>query len=142
MLIVCCINLQGVSLNPASADTVKDRLHFVHQDGRAVFKRATVGMANVTEEIMERNNLTSEDIDWLVPHQANKRIIDVTANRVGLPHEKVMLNIQKYGNTTSGTIPLCLYDWREQLNFGDNLIITSFGGGLTWGAMYLKWGIK
>lgn len=132
----------GGSLNPASADTVKDRLHFVHQDGRAVFKRATVGMANVTEEIMERNNLTSEDIDWLVPHQANKRIIDVTANRVGLPHEKVMLNIQKYGNTTSGTIPLCLYDWREQLNFGDNLIITSFGGGLTWGAMYLKWGIK
>lgn len=132
----------GGSLNPASADTVKDRLHFVHQDGRAVFKRATVGMANVTEEIMNRNNLTSDDIDWLVPHQANKRIIDVTANRVGLSHDKVMLNIQKYGNTTSGTIPLCLYDWREQLNFGDNLILTSFGGGLTWGAMYLKWGIK
>jgi len=91
---------------------------------------------------MERNNLKAEDINWLVPHQANKRIIDVTADRVGLSTEKVMINIQDYGNTTSGTIPLCLYDWKDQLNFGDNLILASFGGGYTWGAIYLKWGIK
>lgn len=132
----------GGSLNPATKQTVKDRLHFIKQDGRSVFKKATVGMADVTEEVMERNNLTAEDIDWLVPHQANKRIIDVTANRVGLSDEKVMINIQKYGNTTSGTIPLCLYDWKDELNYGDNLILVSFGGGLTWGAIYLKWGIK
>lgn len=132
----------GGSLNPATAETVQNKQHYLRQDGRTVFKKATVGMADVTMEILERNNLSAEDIDWLVPHQANKRIIDATANRVGLANEKVMLNIQKYGNTTSGTIPLCLYDWLDELAFGDNLILTSFGGGYTWGAIYLKWGIK
>lgn len=131
----------GGSLNPASIETVKNREHFVRQDGRTVFKKATVGMANVSAEIMKKNNLTADEIDWLVPHQANKRIIDATADRVGLDSDKVMLNIQKYGNTTSGTIPLCLYDWQDQLNKGDNLILVSFGGGYTWGAIYLTWGI-
>ena len=132
----------GGSLNPATAKTVEERQHFVKQDGRVVFKKATVGMADVSEEIMKRNDLTADDVDWLVPHQANKRIIDATAKRVGLPEDKVMINIQNYGNTTSGTIPLCLYDWKDELEFGDNLILASFGGGLTWGAIYLKWGIK
>ena len=132
----------GGSLNPASAKTVEERLHFVKQNGRVVFKKATMGMADVSAEIMKRNNLGSDDVDWLVPHQANKRIIDATAKRVGLPEENVMINIQNYGNTTSGTIPLCLYDWQDQLNYGDNLILASFGGGLTWGAIYLTWGIR
>jgi 3-oxoacyl-[acyl-carrier-protein] synthase-3 len=132
----------GGSLNPATAETVAAKQHSVRQDGRTVFKKSTVMMADVVTEIMERNNLKAEDINWLVPHQANKRIIDVTADRVGLSTEKVMINIQDYGNTTSGTIPLCLYDWKDQLNFGDNLILASFGGGYTWGAIYLKWGIK
>lgn len=99
-------------------------------------------MAEVSAEIMERNNLSADDVAWLVPHQANKRIIDATYNRMGLPEEKVMINIQNYGNTTSGTIPLCLYDWLDKLNYGDNLVLASFGGGLTWGAIYMKWGIK
>jgi 3-oxoacyl-[acyl-carrier-protein] synthase-3 len=96
-------------------------------------------MADVSAEIMKRNDLTSEDIDWLVPHQANLRIIDATANRMGLPSEKVMVNIQKYGNTTAGTLPLCLWDWESQLKKGDNLVLSAFGGGFTWGAVYLKW---
>lgn len=132
----------GGSLNPATAETVANREHCVRQDGRTIFKKAISCMADVSTEIMERNNLQSDDIDWLVPHQANKRIIEATAERVGLSEENVMLNIQKYGNTTSGTIPLCLYDWKDQLNFGDNLILVSFGGGYTWGAIYLTWGVE
>jgi 3-oxoacyl-[acyl-carrier-protein] synthase-3 len=132
----------GGSLNPASAKTVEEKKHFLRQDGRAIFKKATVGMADVSAEIMKRNKLSAEDVDWLVPHQANKRIINAISNRMGLDEDKVMVNIQKYGNTTSGTIPLCLYDWKDRINFGDNLVLTSFGGGLTWGAIYLKWGIK
>lgn len=132
----------GGSLNPASEDTVADRLHYAKQDGRTVFKKATVGMADISSEIMEKNNLCPEDVAWLVPHQANLRIIDATANRMGLSNEKVMVNIDKYGNTTAATIPLCLYDWKGQLNQGDNLILAAFGGGYTWGSIYLKWGMK
>lgn len=129
----------GGSLNPATEDTVANRLHYVKQDGRTVFKKATVGMADVSEEIMEKNNLTSDDIDWLVPHQANLRIMDATANRMELDRDKVMVNIDKYGNTTAATIPLCLYDWKNKLNPGDNLILAAFGGGYTWGSIYVKW---
>lgn len=132
----------GGSMNPASQQTVANRLHFIKQDGRAVFKRATVGMADVVSEIMEKNDLAADDVAWLVPHQANLRIIDATANRMGLEREKVMVNIDKYGNTTAATIPLCLYDWKNELNHGDNLILAAFGGGYTWGAIYMKWGIK
>lgn len=132
----------GGSRNPATKETVENRQHYITQDGRAVFKKATMGMADVSLEIMEKNNLEPEDIAWLVPHQANLRIIDATANRMGLSSEKVMININKYGNTTAGTIPLCLYDWKDKLNHGDNLILAAFGGGFTWGAIYLKWGIK
>jgi 3-oxoacyl-[acyl-carrier-protein] synthase III len=129
----------GGSLNPATEETVKNKQHFVRQDGRSVFKRATEGMADVSSEIMEKNNLQPDDVAWLVPHQANLRIIDATARRMGLSKEKVMINISKYGNTTAATIPLCLYDWKERLNKGDNIILSAFGGGLTWGAIYLKW---
>ena len=129
----------GGSLNPATEETVKNRMHYIRQDGRTVFKRATEGMADVSLEIMERNNLTGDDVAWLVPHQANQRIIDATARRMGLDSSKVMVNINKYGNTTAATIPLCLYDWKDQLEDGDNLILSAFGGGLTWGAIYLKW---
>jgi len=129
----------GGSLNPASHETVDKRMHYVHQEGKAVFKFAVTNMADVSAEIMKRNDLTAEDIDWLVPHQANLRIIDATANRMGLPSEKVMVNIQKYGNTTAGTLPLCLWDWESQLKKGDNLVLSAFGGGFTWGAVYLKW---
>jgi 3-oxoacyl-[acyl-carrier-protein] synthase-3 len=129
----------GGSLNPATEETVKNKMHYIRQDGRSVFKKATEGMADVSLEIMKRNNLTGEDVAWLVPHQANQRIIDATARRMGLDSEKVMVNISKYGNTTAATIPLCLYDWKDQLNEGDNLILSAFGGGLTWGAIYLKW---
>lgn len=132
----------GGSRNPATKETVENRQHYITQDGRAVFKKATMGMADVSLEIMEKNNLEPEDIAWLVPHQANLRIIDATANRMGLSSDKVMININKYGNTTAGTIPLCLYDWKDKLNHGDNLILAAFGGGFTWGAIYLKWGIK
>ncbi|SMO42108.1 beta-ketoacyl-ACP synthase III [Fodinibius sediminis] len=132
----------GGSMNPASEDTVANRLHFIKQDGRAVFKKATVGMADVVAEIMEENNLAADDVAWLVPHQANLRIIDATANRMGLDREKVMVNIDRYGNTTAATIPLCLYDWKDQLNHGDNLILAAFGGGYTWGSIYMKWGGK
>jgi 3-oxoacyl-[acyl-carrier-protein] synthase-3 len=130
----------GGSRYPASHETVDEHMHFIKQDGKAVFKKATVGMADVSAEIMERNNLSPDDVKWLVPHQANLRIIDATARRMGLGTEKVMINIDKYGNTTAGTIPLCLYDWKDQLKKGDGLILTAFGGGFTWGAVYLTWG--
>lgn len=129
----------GGSLNPASEETVKNKMHYLRQEGRAVFKKATEGMADVSLEIMERNNLSGDDVTWLVPHQANKRIISATARRMGLDEDKVMVNIGKYGNTTAATIPLCLYDWKDQLEEGDNLILSAFGGGLTWGALYMKW---
>jgi 3-oxoacyl-[acyl-carrier-protein] synthase-3 len=129
----------GGSVHPPTIQTVEERLHFVKQEGKAVFKFAVTNMAEVSAEIMEKNNLTSDDVDWLVPHQANLRIIDATAERMGLPKEKVMINIQKYGNTTAGTLPLCLWDWESQLKKGDNIILSAFGGGFTWGAVYLKW---
>lgn len=129
----------GGSVKPASHATVDSREHFIYQDGKPVFKFAVTNMADVSAEIMKKNNLTAEDVAWLVPHQANKRIIDATANRMGLGSEKVMLNIEKYGNTTNGTIPLCLYEWEKQLKKGDNIILSAFGGGFTWGAVYLKW---
>jgi len=130
----------GGSVKPASHATVDAKEHFVYQEGQAVFKFAVTNMAEVSAEIMEKNNLTSEDVRFLVPHQANKRIIDATAKRMGIGSEKVMLNIEKFGNTTSGTIPLCLWEWENQLKKGDNLILSAFGGGFTWGAVYLKWG--
>ena len=129
----------GGSANPPSHQTVEDRMHYVKQEGKQVFKFAVTNMAEVSAEIMEKNNLTSDDVDWLVPHQANLRIIDATADRMGLTKEKVMINIQKYGNTTAGTLPLCLWDYEKQLKKGDNLILSAFGGGFTWGAVYLKW---
>ena len=129
----------GGSLHPASHETVNAREHFVYQDGQPVFKKAVKSMADVSEEIMKKNNLSSDDIAWLVPHQANKRIIDATSRRMGVGDEKVMLNIERYGNTTAGTIPLCLWDWEDQLKKGDNLVLAAFGGGFTWGSIYLKW---
>jgi len=129
----------GGSVKPASAETVAAKEHYVFQDGQPVFKAAVVGMADVSAEIMEKNNLTADDVAWLVPHQANLRIIDATARRMGVGNEKVMINIQRYGNTTAGTIPLCLHDWESQLKKGDNIILAAFGGGFTWGAVYLKW---
>ena len=129
----------GGSVNPPTHDTIDQRMHYVHQEGKQVFKFAVTNMADVSAEIMERNNLSSDDVDWLVPHQANLRIIDATANRMGLPKEKVMINIQKYGNTTAGTLPLCLWDWEKKLKKGDNLVLSAFGGGFTWGAIFLKW---
>ena len=129
----------GGSRKPASIETVMAREHFAYQEGQAVFKFAVKGMADVSAELLERNNMTGDDIAWLVPHQANLRIIDATANRMGLPKEKVMINIQKYGNTTSGTIPLCLWEWENQLNKGDNIVLSAFGGGFTWGATLVKW---
>lgn len=129
----------GGSRRPATKETVEAREHFVYQEGKAVFKFAVTNMADVSAEIMERNHLTSDDVAWLVPHQANKRIIDATAHRMGLDDSKVMLNIHKYGNTTSGTLPLCLWEWESRLKKGDNLILSAFGGGFTWGAIYLKW---
>lgn len=132
----------GGSRKPATEETVKNGLHYLQQDGRAVFKKATTGMADVSLEIMERNNLNPEDVAWLVPHQANLRIIDATARRMGLSNEKVMININKYGNTTAATIPLCLYDWKDRLNHGENIVLAAFGGGFTWGAIYLTWGMK
>jgi 3-oxoacyl-[acyl-carrier-protein] synthase-3 len=129
----------GGSVKPPTHETIDAREHFVFQDGQPVFKRAVVGMAEVSAEIMKRNDLTSDDVAWLVPHQANKRIIDATAERMGLSSDKVMLNIQKYGNTTAGTIPLCLWDYEKQMKKGDNIIISTFGAGFTWGSIYLKW---
>lgn len=130
----------GGSLRPASHETVDKGEHFIYQEGQAVYKFAVKGMADVSAELLERNKLTGDDITWLIPHQANLRIIDATANRVGLPKEKVMINIQKYGNTTAGTIPLCLWDWESTLKKGDTLLLAAFGGGFTWGATLVKWG--
>ena len=129
----------GGSAMPASHQSVDERLHYVKQEGKQVFKFAVTNMAEVSAEIMEKNNLTSDDVNWLVPHQANLRIIDATANRMGLSKEKVMINIQRYGNTTAGTLPLCLWDYEKQLKKGDVLILSAFGGGFTWGAVYVKW---
>ncbi|TXK72605.1 beta-ketoacyl-ACP synthase III [Mesonia sp. HuA40] len=129
----------GGSLLPASEKTVKNKLHYVHQDGKTVFKFAVSNMADVSEKIMKRNQLEEKDVDWLVAHQANKRIIDATAKRMGLKDDKVLMNIQRYGNTTSATLPLLLSDYEKQLKKGDNLVFASFGGGFTWGSIYLKW---
>jgi 3-oxoacyl-[acyl-carrier-protein] synthase-3 len=129
----------GGSLMPASFETVLNKQHFVTMEGQAVFKVAVVKMADVAEEMMTRNNLTADDIAFLVPHQANKRIIEATAERMGVGMDKVMLNIQRYGNTTSATLPLCLWEWEKDLKKGDNLILTTFGAGFTWGGMYIKW---
>lgn len=129
----------GGSVQPPSMRSVANREHFIYQEGQTVFKFAVKGMADVSEEIMKRNNLKGEDVAWLVPHQANKRIIDATAKRMGVGSDKVMLNIQRYGNTTSGTIPLCLWDYEKQMKKGDNIILSAFGGGFTWGAIYVKW---
>ncbi len=129
----------GGSLKPASSETVANREHYAYQEGQAVFKFAVKGMADVSAELMEKNNLKAEDISWLVPHQANLRIIDATANRMGLGTEKVMINIERFGNTTAATIPLCLWEWEKQLKKGDNIILAAFGGGFTWGAIWVKW---
>lgn len=129
----------GGSRKPASETTLANKEHFVFQEGAAVFKFAVTNMADIAKEIMEKNGLSSEDIRYLVPHQANKRIIDATAKRMGLGEDKVMLNIHKYGNTTSGTIPLCLWNYEKELKKGDNIILASFGGGFTWGSVWVKW---
>ncbi|MVO09790.1 beta-ketoacyl-ACP synthase III [Flavobacterium sp. TP390] len=129
----------GGSILPASEETVKNKQHYVFQDGKTVFKYAVSGMADVSEKIMERNQLTHDDVNWLVAHQANKRIIDATANRMGVEESKVLVNIHRYGNTTSATLPLLLCDFESQLKKGDNIIFAAFGGGFTWGAIYLKW---
>jgi 3-oxoacyl-[acyl-carrier-protein] synthase-3 len=129
----------GGSIMPPTEESVKEKKHFVYQEGKTVFKYAVSNMADVSEKMLTRNNLTEEDIQWLVPHQANKRIIEATAKRVGVGSEKVMMNIQRYGNTTSATLPLLLADYENQLKKGDNLIFAAFGGGFTWGAAYLKW---
>jgi 3-oxoacyl-[acyl-carrier-protein] synthase-3 len=129
----------GGSLKPPSHETIDAREHYVYQDGKTVFKFAVTGMADVSAQIMERNNLTAEDVTWLVPHQANLRIIDATAERMGLNRDKVMINIDHFGNTTNGTLPLLLWEWEEKLKKGDNLVLSAFGGGFTWGAIYLKW---
>jgi len=131
----------GGSRKPATFETVANREHFAYQEGTSVFKFAVTNMADVSAEVMERNGLTGDDIAWLVPHQANKRIIDATANRMGVGPEKVMMNIERYGNTTAATIPLCLWEYESQLKKGDNLILAAFGGGFTWGAIYMKWAL-
>jgi 3-oxoacyl-[acyl-carrier-protein] synthase-3 len=129
----------GGSLRPSSVETVANKEHYIFQEGPSVFKFAVKGMADVSAELIERNKLTGEDIAWLVPHQANKRIIDATAKRMGISEDKVMLNIHRYGNTTAATIPLCLWDWKHELNKGDNIVLAAFGGGFTWGATLVKW---
>ncbi|HTJ13833.1 MAG TPA: beta-ketoacyl-ACP synthase III [Dinghuibacter sp.] len=129
----------GGSLHPATVDTVTNRMHYAYQEGKTVFKFAVTEMAEAAAQIMERNQLTGEDISWLVPHQANKRIIDATAHRMELSEDKVMINIQRYGNTTAGTIPLCLWDYEQQLKKGDLLVLAAFGGGFTWGSILVKW---
>jgi len=129
----------GGSLKPASLETVKNEEHYLYQEGQAVFKAAVSSMADVAVEIMDKNNITSNDIAWLVPHQANMRIIEATAKRMGINKDQVMINIQKYGNTTAATIPLCLWDYEKQLKKGDNIILAAFGAGFTWGSIYLKW---
>lgn len=129
----------GGSVKPATMETVMNKEHYVYQEGQAVFKFAVKNMADVSAEIMERNNLTADDVSWLVPHQANKRIITATADRMSLPAEKVMMNIERFGNTTNGTLPLCLWEWEDKLHKGDNIILAAFGGGFTWGSTYIRW---
>ena len=129
----------GGSVRPSTHETVDAKEHYIYQDGKTVFKFAVTNMADVSAEIMERNNLKGDDVAWLVPHQANKRIIDATARRMGVGTDKVMLNIEKYGNTTNGTIPLCLWEWEDKLKKGDNVVLAAFGGGFTWGSIYLQW---
>lgn len=129
----------GGSLRPPSHETVTAKEHYIYQEGQSVFKFAVKGMADTSYELLQRNNLTGDDIAWLVPHQANLRIIDATANRMGLPAEKVMININKFGNTTGATIPLCLWEWEKRLHKGDNIVLAAFGGGFTWGATWVKW---
>lgn len=131
----------GGSRYPPTHETIDNGWHYVYQDGSQVFKFAVTNMANISAEIMAKNNLSGEDVAWLVPHQANRRIIEATANRMGVGMDKVMMNIQNYGNTTSATIPLCLWDYESQLKKGDNLVLAAFGGGFTWGALYLKWAL-
>jgi 3-oxoacyl-[acyl-carrier-protein] synthase-3 len=133
----------GGSLNPSTHETVDKKMHYIFQDGKAVFKVAVIGMADVSIEIMKRNNLTGKDVDWLVPHQANLRIIDACAERMELDRSKVMINIERYGNTTAATIPLCLSEWWQdgKIKKGHNLVLSSFGAGYTWGAVLVKWGI-
>ncbi len=136
----CYLHMKaGGSVKPSSAETVAAKEHFIYQEGQPVFKFAVKGMADVSAELLEKNNLTGDDIAWLVPHQANKRIIDATANRMGLSHDKVMLNIERFGNTTAATIPLCLWEWDSQLKKGDLIVLAAFGGGFTWGATLVKW---
>ncbi|MDB4922787.1 beta-ketoacyl-ACP synthase III [Mucilaginibacter sp.] len=129
----------GGSVKPAAHETIDNREHYLYQEGQSVFKFAVTNMAEVAAEVMERNNLKADDIDWLVPHQANKRIIDATATRTGVSPDKVIINIERYGNTTNGTLPLCLWEWEDKFKKGDNLILAAFGGGFTWGSIYLKW---
>ncbi len=129
----------GGSVKPASIETVMNKEHYVYQEGQQVFKFAVKNMADAAAEIMERNKLTADDVAWLVPHQANKRIITATAERMNLPAEKVMVNIERFGNTTNGTLPLCLWEWESRLNKGDNIILAAFGGGFTWGSTFIKW---
>jgi 3-oxoacyl-[acyl-carrier-protein] synthase-3 len=129
----------GGSLKPATHETVDNREHYAYQEGKTVFKFAVTNMADVAAEIMDRNGLVADDIAWLVPHQANKRIIDATANRMGIDESKVVINIERYGNTTNGTIPLCLWEWESKFKKGDNIVLAAFGGGFTWGSLYLKW---
>ncbi len=129
----------GGSLRPSSVNTIKNKEHYIFQEGSSVFKFAVTNMADISEEIMKKNNLSSNDIAYLVPHQANKRIIDATSNRMGIGPEKVLLNIERYGNTTAGTIPLCFWDFEKKFKKGDNIILAAFGGGFTWGSVYLKW---
>ena len=130
----------GGSKYPATEETVRNSEHTVYQEGQVVFKYAVSRMADVSESIMKRNNLDVEDVDWLVPHQANMRIIDAAVKRTGLPRDKVMVNIEKYGNTSAATIPLCLWEWEPKLKKGDNIILTAFGAGFSWGSVYIKWG--
>ena len=130
----------GGSQRPSTVENVKNREHYIYQDGKPVFKAAVSAMADTTLALMERNSITANDISWLVPHQANMRIIEAVAKRMDLAKEKVMINIQDFGNTTSATIPLCLAQWESQLKKGDNLILSAFGAGFTWGSIYLKWG--
>jgi 3-oxoacyl-[acyl-carrier-protein] synthase-3 len=130
----------GGSKFPATCETVESAEHTVYQDGKVVFKHAVSRMAEVSLHIMQRNHLTVDDVDWLVPHQANMRIIDAVIARTGLPREKVMINIERYGNTSAGTIPLCLWEWERKLKKGDNIILVAFGAGFSWGSVFLKWG--
>ena len=129
----------GGSAFPVTKENVGQPDTYVYQEGKTVFKFAVTNMADVSAKIMEKNNLTGEDVDWLVPHQANLRIIDATANRMGVTRDKVMINIEKYGNTTAGTIPICLWEWEDKLKKGDNIVLAAFGGGFTWGSIFLKW---